>query len=57
MDPDTFFERNRRNLINQINGRLSRLVSAKAQTTTWIRHLQEDMGVEIDVVDRAFDSR
>ena len=57
MDPDTFFERIRQNRINLIRRELQDLGSARAETTTWIRYVQELTGIEIDRVDRVFNSR
>ena len=54
---DTFFQRIRQNLIGLINKELAQLGSARVQTTTWIRYVQEHMNVENDIVDRAFNSR
>ena len=57
MDVDTFFDRIRQNLIDLINRELAQLGSARVQMTIWIRYMQEHMNVEIDIVDRAFNSR
>ena len=57
MDVNTFFDRIRQNPIDLINRELSQLGSARVQMTTWIRYVQEHMNVEIDIVDRAFNSR
>ena len=58
MDVDTFFSRIRRDLISLINRELTDLNSARVQTTTWIRFIQEYEGVvEIDRVEMAFNSR
>ena len=57
MDLDTFFDRIRQNLIDLINKELAQLGSTRVQMTTWIRYVQEHMNVEIDIVDRAFNSR
>ena len=58
MDVDTFFSRIRGELISLINRELIDLNSARVQTTTWIRFIQEfeDL-VEIDRIDKAFNSR
>ena len=57
MDVDTFFDQIRQNLIGLVNKELAQLGSARVQTTTWIRYVQEHMNVENDTVDRAFNSR
>ena len=58
MDVDTFFSRIRGELISLINREVTHLNSARVQTTTWIRFIQEfDDKVEIDRVELAFDSR
>ena len=57
MDVDTFFDQIRQNLIDLINRELPQLGSARVQTTTWIRYIQEHMNIEIDRVDRALNSR
>ena len=51
MDPDTFFNRIRRNLIDSLK-RESRGRSARVQTTTWIRFRKDD-----ELVELAFNSR
>ena len=58
MDVDTFFSHIRGELINLIRRELTDLNSARVQTTTWIRFIQEfeDL-VEIDRVEMAFNSR
>ena len=58
MDADTFFSLIRGELISLINRELTNLNSARVQTTTWIRFIQEfkDL-VEIDRVELAFNSR
>ena len=58
MDVDTFFSHIRRDLANLIRRELTDLRSARVQMTTWIRFIQqfEDL-VEIDIVDKAFNSR
>ena len=58
MDVDTFSSRIRGELIGLINRELTDLNSARVQTTTWIRFIQEfDDVVEIDRVKLAFNSR
>ena len=58
MDVDTFLSRIRGELISLINRELTDLNSARLQTTTWIRFIQEfDDVVEIDRVELAFNSR
>ena len=57
MDVDAFFDRTRQNLIDLINKLLAQLGSARVQMTTWIRYVQEHMNIEIDIVDRAFNSK
>ena len=57
MDVDTFFDQIRQNLIDLINKELAQLGSARVQMTTWIRYVQEHMNDEIDIVNRAFNSR
>ena len=58
MDVDTFFSCIREELISLIDRELTDLNSARVQTTTWIRFIQEfeDL-VEIDRVNKAFNSR
>ena len=58
MDVDTFFSRIKGELVSLIRRELTDLNSARVQTTTWIRFIQEfeDL-VEIDRVDKAFNSR
>ena len=58
MDVDTFFSHIRGELVSLINQELTNLNSARVQTTTWIRFIQEfkDL-VEIDRVELAFNSR
>ena len=58
MDVDTFFSHIGGELISLINRELTNLNSARVQTTTWIRFIQEfeDL-VEIDRVELAFNSR
>ena len=51
MDPDTFFNRIRRSLIELLK-RESRIGAVRAQTTTWIRFQKDD-----ELVDLAFNSR
>ena len=58
MDVDTFLSRIRGELISLINRDLTDLNSARVQTTTWIRFVQEfDDVVEVDRVELAFNSR
>ena len=58
MDVDTFFNHIRGELISLINRELTNLNSARVQTTTWIRFIQEfEDIVEIDRVEMAFNSR
>ena len=57
MDVDTFFNQIRQYLIDLINKKLAQLGSARVQMTRWIRYVQEQMNVEIDIVDRAFNNR
>ena len=58
MDVDTFFSRIRGELISLINWELTDLNSARVQTTTWIRFIQEfNDVVEVDRVELAFNSR
>ena len=57
MDVDTFFSHIRGELISLIDRELTDLNSARMQTTTWIRFIQEyDNVVEIDRVELAFNS-
>ena len=58
MDVATFFSRIRRDLIELIRRELTDLDSARVQTTTWMRFIQEfDDVVEIHRVELAFNSR
>ena len=58
MDVDTFFSHIRGEPISLINQELTDLNSARVQTTTWIRFIQEfDDVVEVDRVELAFNSR
>ena len=58
MDVDTFFNCIRGDLIDLIRRELTDLNSARVQTTTWIRFIQEfEDVVEIDRVEKAFNSR
>ena len=58
MDVDTFFNGIRGGLIDLIRRELTDLNSARVQTTTWIRFIQEfEDVVEIDRVELAFNSR
>ena len=58
MDVDTFFSCIRRELISLINRELTDLNSARVQTSTWIRFIQEfDDVVEADRAELAFNSR
>ena len=57
MDVDTFFNQIRQYIIDLINKKLAQLGSARVQMTRWIRYVQEQMNVEIDIVDRAFNNR
>ena len=58
MDIDAFFSLIRGDLISLINRELTDLNSARVQTTTWIRFIQEfeDL-VEINRVELPFNSR
>ena len=57
MDVDTFFSHIRGELISLINRELADLNSARVQTTTWIRFIQEfDDVLEIDRVELVFTS-
>ena len=57
MDVDTFFSRIRGELVNLINRELTDLNSARVQTTTWIRFIQEFEAMDNDIVELAFNSR
>ena len=58
MDVDTFFSHIRGELIDLIRRELTDLNSARVQTTTWIRFIQEfDNVVEINRLQLAFNSR
>ena len=57
MNVDTFFDWIRQNPIDLINKELAQLGSARVQTTTWIRYVQGHMNAEINIVERAFNSR
>ena len=58
MDVDTFFNHIRGNVIDLIRRELTDLNSARVQTTTWIRFIQEfEDVVEIDRVEMTFNSR
>ena len=57
MDVDTFFSCIRGELVNLINRELTDLNSARVQTTTWIRFIQEFEAMDNNVIELALNSR